>query len=237
VYTPSEAAQGDLAHMGVSNVEVWGRGVDTRQFSPGMWSGAIREQLQMDDEFLFLHVGRLAPEKNVELVLEAYRLFREQNPRLRSKLVIAGDGPSADQLRARAGHGVEFLGNLERRLVLPLLYASAEAFVYASETETLGLVVLEAMASGLPVIATPAGGVAANLRDEVNGLAFPARDAAAMARCMARIALDGALRNRLSRAARVWAEARSWEVELDRLDESYREVVDMPGSIEPQRVA
>jgi len=236
VYTPSAPASMDLARLGVDQVEVWGRGVDVKQFSPEMWSGALRQQLGLDDELLFLHVGRLAPEKNVELVLDAYRLFSERTPEVRSKLVIAGDGPSADSLRARAGEGpgVEFLGNLERRLVLPLLYASAEAFVYASETETLGLVVLEAMASGLPVIATPAGGVADNLRHEQNGLAFPAGDVEAMASAMARMAKDEHLRRRLGRGAREWAESKSWSAELDRLDASYREVISLVRSHERQ---
>lgn len=225
VYTPSHPARDDLTRMGVPDAEVWGRGVDTRQFNPSMWSGALREQLGVDDEFLFLHVGRLAKEKNVGLVVDAYRLFRAAHSALRTRLVIAGDGPAADGLRERAGPGVEFLGNLERRLVLPLLYASADAFVYASETETLGLVVLEAMSSGVPVIATPAGGVADHLRHDVNGIAFPAGDARAMSDAMALLARDELLCARLARGARAWAEAHSWRAELDRLDVSYREVI------------
>lgn len=225
VYTPSAPAAADLARMGLNDVEVWGRGVDVKQFNPALRSDAFREQLGVKDEFLFLHVGRLAPEKNVGIVLDAYRLFREQYPQLRTKLVVAGDGPAAEGLRQRADPGVEFLGNLERRLVLPLLYASADTFVYASETETLGLVVLEAMASGVPVIATPAGGVADHLRDEVNGLAFPAGDVKAMCDAMARLAQDKHLLAKLSHGARAWAEAHSWRGELDRLDASYKEVI------------
>jgi glycosyltransferase involved in cell wall biosynthesis len=225
VYTPSEPARDDLARMGVQNVEVWGRGVDVHQFAPTKWDGALREQLGVADDFVFLHVGRLAPEKNVELVIEAFRIFRESNPTTRAKLVIAGDGPSLDSLYARGVRGVRFLGNLERHIVLPLLYASADAFVYASETETLGLVILEAMASGVPVIATPAGGVAANLRHEQNGLAFPAGDAPAMAREMTRMVADVSLRRRLAAGARAWAEEHSWDAELDRLDASYQELI------------
>lgn len=229
VYTPSVPAQGDLNAMGVESVEVWGRGVDTAQFSPTKWDGALREQLGADDKFVFLYVGRLAAEKNVELVLESYRLFRAAHPEKQTILVVAGDGPSAPSLRERAPGGVLFLGNLERHLLLPLLYASADAFVYASETETLGLVVLEAMAAGVPVVATPAGGVADNLRDMVNGLAFPAGDAQAMSQAMARIASDRELRARLASGARAWAESHSWAAELDRLDVSYREVLSLAG--------
>ncbi|HEU4996625.1 MAG TPA: glycosyltransferase family 1 protein [Gemmatimonadaceae bacterium] len=234
VYTPSEPARADLARMGVpaEHIEVWGRSVDVKQFHPNMWSGALREQIGVDDEFVFLHVGRLAPEKNVELLLDAYQLFRRRNPDFRSVLVVAGDGPAAPQLRARAGEGqgVTFLGNMDRRIVLPLLYASSDVFLYSSETETLGLVILEAMASGIPVVATPAGGVAENLRDGENGLAFPAGDAPAMAAAMERIAKDQALRHQLAKGAREWAESKSWSAELDRLDASYKEVVELGSS-------
>lgn len=226
VYTPSEPARRDLLGMGVRNVEVWGRGVDARQFAPSRRDDAVRRRLGIGDTFMFLHVGRLAPEKSVELVIDAYARFRAAGVDRPSALVIAGDGPAAADLRRRAEGvaGVHFLGNLERHSVLPPLYASADAFVYASETETLGLVVLEAMASGLPVIAAPAGGVADNLRDEVNGLAFAPGDVAAMTRAMQRLAGDEALRLRLSAGARTWAEAKSWHAELNRLDASYREV-------------
>ena len=231
VYTPSDPAKDDLERFGVNrdDVEVWGRGVDTDQFNPSNWSGALRERLGVDDDFVFLHVGRLAAEKNVELVIDAYRLYREANVESRSALVIAGDGPEAPALRERARglNDVHFLGNLERRFLLPLLYGSSDAFVYSSETETLGLVVLEAMASGLPVVATPMGGVADNLRHEQNGLAFPAGDARAMASAMARVVADPALRRRLGTGAREWAMQRSWAMELDRLDESYREVLEL----------
>ena len=91
-------------------------------------------------------------------------------------------------------------------------------------TETLGLVVLEAMASGLPVVAAAAGGVRDHLRDGRNGLAYPAGDVGAMARAMVRLAEDWGLTQRLARGARRTAEALTWERELDRLDLSYREV-------------
>ena len=97
---------------------------------------------------------------------------------------MAGTGPREAELRAAAPAGVTFLGFLDRRDALPDLYANCDAFVFASVTETLGLVVLEAMASGLPVIAAPEGGVRDHLRDGVNGLAYAAGDAAAMARAM-----------------------------------------------------
>ena len=98
--------------------------------------------------------------------------------------------------------------------------------MFASVTETLGLVVLEAMASGLPVIAAPEGGVRDHLRDSLNGVTYEAGDAAAMARAMVLLVNEWEFTRRLARNARRTAEALSWERELDRLDASYREVCD-----------
>lgn len=227
VYTPSGPARQDLLRMGVQEVEVWGRGVDVNQFNPARRDAALRSRLGIDrGTFMFLHVGRLAAEKNVRVILDAYRAFQAARPGAATCLVIAGAGPSLPSLREAAGPGVRFLGNLDRHTALPQLYASADAFVYASETETLGLVVIEAMASGLPVIATPAGGVADNLRDGLNGLAFPPGNAESMAQCMVQLADNAPLRGSLAGHARRWAEDRSWHSELDRLDASYREVFD-----------
>jgi len=224
-FTPSEPAREDLRRIGVERVEVWGRGVDVEQFHPRKRSLAAREGFHVGNAFTFVHVGRLAPEKHVDCLLDAFAELESSLPPGSVRLVIAGTGPSLPALRARASGGVTFLGTLDRTTVLPALYASADAFLFSSTTETLGLVILEAMASGLPVIATPAGGVATNLRDGVNGLAFPPRDARACAAAMRRLLMDPSLVMRLRTGARAHAEARSWEVELDRLDAAYREVL------------
>lgn len=117
-----------------------------------------------------------------------------------------------------------FLGFLERKTRLPDLYANCDAFVFASVTETLGLVMLEAMASGLPVIAVPAGGVSEHLRDGENGLACQDGDVSAMARAMVRLVGEWWLTNQLSLGARLTAATLTWDRELERLDQSYQEV-------------
>jgi len=223
-YTPSEPAMGDLHAFGVPDVEVWGRGVDTDVFHPRWRSDALRSSLEVGGKFVFVHVGRLAAEKNVEVILEAFALARRLLPANAICLYIAGSGPHELRLRRQAPEGVTFLGHMDRARRLPALYASADAFLFASLTETLGLVVLEAMSSGLPVIAAPAGGVADHLRHERNGLAYPSNDVAAMAHAMVRVVMDGALTDKLRIGARATAEARSWDREFDRLNESYREV-------------
>ena len=223
-YTPSEPAKDDLHEIGVRDVEVWGRGVDVDVFHPSRRSSALRTALSVNDRFMFVHVGRLAAEKNVEVILQAFDLTRRLLPEDSVRLYIAGSGPYEPRLRRQAPDGVIFLGHLDRRRRLPELYASADGFLFASLTETLGLVVLEAMASGLPVVAAPAGGVADHLRHEVNGLAYPANDVVAMAHAMVRLVMDPALAGALRERARTTAEARSWTRELDRLHHSYREV-------------
>jgi phosphatidylinositol alpha 1,6-mannosyltransferase len=226
-YTPSAPAKEDLRRAGIEHVEVWGRGVDVQAFAPRRRSRSLREAYRIDDSFVLLHVGRLAPEKGVERIVEAYRIARDLLPAgVRPlRLVLAGSGPATSRVRAAAPDDVIFLGQLDRQKALPTLYASADAFVFSSLTETLGLVVLEAMASGLPVIATPAGGVADHLRDGENGIAYPATDTLAMARAIVRLALDRGLHARLAAGARHTAESLSWENELDRLDASYRELL------------
>jgi phosphatidylinositol alpha 1,6-mannosyltransferase len=224
VYTPSTASREEVLRLGARDVEVWGRGVDTELFHPGRRSQAMRAALGMGSRFTFLYVGRLAPEKRPEQILEAFRLASEILPRGVIHLIIAGSGPRESELRAAAPPGVTFLGLLERQSQLPDLYANCDAFLFASVTETLGLVVLEAMASGLPVIAPPAGGVRDHLVDGENGIACPEGDAAEMARAMIRLTGDWTLSRHLARGARRTAERLIWTRELERLDLSYQEI-------------
>jgi phosphatidylinositol alpha 1,6-mannosyltransferase len=226
VYTPSNVSREDLLRLGLRDVEVWGRGVDTELFHPGRRGDALRAALGMGSRYTFLYVGRLAPEKRADQVLDAFRLASEMLPGGVIHLVVAGTGPREAELRAAAPAGVTFLGLLDRRSRLPDLYANCDAFVFASVTETLGLVVLEAMASGLPVIAVPEGGVRDHLRDGRNGLACREGDVRGMALAMARIATEWGLSRRLARGARHSVEELSWDKEIERLDRSYREVIE-----------
>jgi glycosyltransferase involved in cell wall biosynthesis len=108
------------------------------------------------------------------------------------------------------------------RLRLADLYADSDLFVFTSATETCGLVVLEAMASGLPVITSDQGGVLENVRDGVNGLMVPAGDASAFAAATVGLNRDPERRRAMASAARAFAVARDWERELDALEPMYR---------------
>lgn len=227
VYTPSTVSRDDLVRLGPRDVEVWGRGVDARVFNPDRRNRELRSQLGLGERFTFLYVGRLAPEKRPQQIIAAFRLATTLLPPDTIRLVMAGTGPLEAELRASAPAGMIFLGFLDRQSRLPDLYASCEAFAFASLTETLGLVVLEAMAAGLPVVAAPVGGVRDHLRDNVNGLAYPPGRVEAMAHEMVRLATEQELAHRLGRGARRTAEELTWEREIERLDLSYREVCEL----------
>jgi len=225
VFTPSAPARDDLLRLGVSSVEIWGRGVDTHAFSPLQRSSALRNAYHADGAVVFLHVGRLAAEKGVDIIVRAFHRARTLLPAGAARLIIAGAGPQQRSLSRMAGPDVLFVGVLDRESALPRLYASADAFLFSSLTETLGLVVLEAMASGLPVVATPAGGVADHLRHDENGIAIGPHAVEAMADAIVSLTLNETRRRFLALGARRTATALDWQAELDRLDTSYRSVL------------
>ena len=185
VIVPTASMHDHLLELGVTvRVEVIPSGIDLRQFSSGTRSAQIRKSLGVrDGERLLLFVSRLAREKNVELLLDAVRASE-----VPVRLAIGGDGPERAALEARASQlGIEdrvvFLGAIERHR-LPDLYASADAFVFPSVTETQGLVLVEALAAGCLVIAADAPPV----RDVLGGAGrlVPA-EAAAFARAFAHV--------------------------------------------------
>ena len=146
---PTEALKSALGAQGLQRLQVVARGVDTHQFSPARRSLALRASWGAGpSDTVALCVGRLAPEKNLGLVLDAVESMRQHDPRL--KLVLVGDGPMRTALQSR--HPQVLFSGLRRGEDLAMHYASADLFLFASTTETWGNVVPEAMASGLAVV-------------------------------------------------------------------------------------
>ncbi|MBK7665144.1 MAG: glycosyltransferase [Sterolibacteriaceae bacterium] len=179
-----------------------------------------------NDNPLALFVGRVAHEKNLEFLIEALGHAHGVVPEL--MLLIAGDGPAADRLReiARASgrtDRIRFLGYLDREAGLPECYAAADLFAFASRTETQGLVLVEAMAVGLPVVALAEMGTR-DLLATGHGALVPPDNVAAFGAAMARLATDHALRERLGEEAK--ALAREWSdlTLTSRLATLYREI-------------
>lgn len=212
--TPSEEVAARLRRLGVPNVQVWGRGVDTGMFRADRRDDARRAADGVAGKVHVLHVGRLAREKDVETVVAAFQRARAALGD-RAIFTVAGDGPRAAWVREQLPFA-RHLGFLKRQ-VLADLYADADLFVFPSRTETCGLVALEAMASGLPVVTADEGGVLENVRPGQNGLACPAGDAEAFSEAIVRLAADAPQRATLAGGALRFAAARSWEAELDAL--------------------
>lgn len=218
---PSRVTQRELQANNFKRVKVWGRGVDTALFQPARRSPEWRERLSGGQPRapLLLYVGRLSVEKRVSWL----RPLLEAIPGVR--LALVGDGPARAALeKLFAGTPTTFTGYL-RGEALAAAYASADIFVFPAMNETLGNVVLEAMASGLPVVAPRSGGLLDHLTHGYNGLLFEPHEPDDLAASVSQLVRYPEHARRLGAAGRVHAEARRWDVILDGLLEEYAAVI------------
>jgi glycosyltransferase involved in cell wall biosynthesis len=220
--TPSAASRDDLVALGLPRAVVWGRGVESDRFTPARRSDLQRGALGGADKVMVLHVGRLAVEKDPHVLIEAFQRIHHLVGN-EVVLCVAGDGPRALALRDALPFARHF-GFLERD-ALADLYAAADLFVFPSPTETCGLVTLEAMASGLPVISANQGGVLENMRHGINGLVVAAGDGRGFADATLGLVRDAGQRAAMAQAARAFAVGRDWTREMDELERMYQTVV------------
>jgi len=215
VLSPSPAADASLRALGIDPALIarWDRGVDLDQFHPGH-----RRADLLPGQVTVLYAGRLAREKGVELLADAFLHARRSDERLH--LVLAGGGPEEAMLRDRLGPHATFLGWLEGD-ALAQTYASADVFLFASRTDTFGQVILEAQASGLPVVAVAEGGPASLIEPDASGRLCPP-SAAALGDAVALLAANPAERARLAARALRAVRERSWERAMGRLAAGYR---------------
>ncbi|MCX7960892.1 MAG: glycosyltransferase family 1 protein [Burkholderiales bacterium] len=205
---PTRELAAQLAAMGIERVRVVGRGVDHGTFSPARRSAELRRSWGASERTpVALCVSRFAPEKNFPLALEAWRAMRLVRPD--TKLVLVGDGPMRAELE-RSGADCIVAG---RKLngELAAYYASADIFLFPSETETFGIVTLEAMASGLAVLAYDYAAAREHLQNGVSGLLAPPGDRHAFIIRAQLLARDVEFARRLGRAARHAAESLGWD--------------------------
>ncbi|RUL89764.1 glycosyltransferase family 4 protein [Tautonia sociabilis] len=218
----STAMIDELNARGFHNLALWPRAVDTELFRPGLKSEAMREELSggRPGAPLLLYVGRLAAEKEIDRIRTVLRAIPE------ATLALVGDGPAREKLeRHFEGTRARFVGYM-RGERLASAFASADALVFPSRTETLGLVLLEAMAAGCPVIAARAGGITDIVTDGVNGCLFDPADPAGLTVATRRLLDSASLRESLHRNARIEAERWSWAAATDALRSYYRAVLD-----------
>ena len=175
---PSPSQRLELQRRGFERLELLARGVDGQLFHPARRSAALRAEWGLgEDEIAVLHVGRLAAEKNLQLLIRTFRQLQRDLPQQRLRLVLVGDGPLSAQLQAELPEAL-FCG-VQRGEALAAHYASGDLFLFPSLSETFGNVVLEALASGLAVVAFDQAAAAQHIRHGHNGaLAMPGDEVA-----------------------------------------------------------
>ncbi len=216
----STAMMSELTAHGIERVDLWQRGVDTEMFRPSVASEKTRFRLSQGnpDSPLLLYVGRLSAEKEIERI----KPILESIPNAR--LALVGDGPHRQNLEKHfANTPTHFVGYLHG-MELASAFASADAFILPSRTETLGLVLLEAMAAGCPVIAANSGGITDIVTDGVNGYMFDPSDENGAIKATQKLLAMGDELETLRQNARQEAELWGWEAATAQLHDYYRNV-------------
>lgn len=219
---PTAALAADLDRLGFRRLEAIARGVDTGLFEPARRSEELRRSWGVDPRTpVALHVGRLAPEKNLDALFATHTALRRAVPELR--LVLVGDGPCRAAIAQR--HPEVILAGTRRDVDLATHYASADLFVFPSQSETFGNVVPEAMASGLPVLAYDYAAAAKLIRHGDNGLVAPVGAEGRFIELAMLLADQPALRRRLGALARETALAHGWSGIVQQTVAVYRSVI------------
>ncbi len=236
-FVPSYTTIAELERKGFERLALWRRGVDSEVFRPDRpGRHEVRRALGWsEDEVVITYVSRIAPEKNVDYLADALEIVAARRPRA-MRILFVGDGPSRGLLEKRMGAKAHFAG-YRQGPDLADHYAAGDLFAFSSRTETLGNVVLEAMASGLPVVALRAGGVAETVQSGTTGILVepdepPERFAAAI--CWLIDQADD--RRRMAEAARAYAVSQSWESIMAALRARYQSVIEQSAELMSQKI-
>jgi len=224
IYAPSKNTKAELVQKGIreDKIRVYPRGIDVQKFNPAKRNGFLRHRFQIDRRIVLLYVGRVSREKNLHLLAQAFQALAGQNAGV--CLLVVGDGPYLEEMkRATRGLPCFFSGYLTGE-ELACAYASSDIFVFPSTTDTFGNVVMEAQASGLPVIVTDEGGPCENLLPGETGLMVPGGDVGALTQAMLKLAANPAQTARMGRAARRYMAQRSFDAAFDQTWRLYQKM-------------
>jgi glycosyltransferase involved in cell wall biosynthesis len=214
---PSRLIQDKMRAQGIPRVGLWRRGVDADLFHPSLRDEATRAELSggHPDDTILLYVGRLAPEKQIEQVREVLRRVPG------TRLALVGGGPHRPVLEEYfAGLPVTFAGYRTGES-LARAYASADVFVFPSAFESFGLVLLEAMGAGIPVVSSRVGGAIDIVEEGVSGYTFDVDDVEGLVRGVAACVREPGHLHAMKTAARKRAEYYSWTTIMDELVACY----------------
>jgi glycosyltransferase involved in cell wall biosynthesis len=213
----------ELTEKGIpkEKIRFYTRGIDNRRFHPSKRNGFYSQRYNLKDDVLkLLYVGRVSKEKNVTVLEDVFRNLCTLRKGVH--LVIIGEGPYYDEMKKRmSGLPVTFTGFLGGE-DLTQAYASGDIFVFPSTTDTFGNVVLEAQASGLPVVVTDEGGPKENMIPEKTGFVVPSSDGGTFTRSLLKLIDNPSLLKNMKKKAREYTENRSFEDAYIKLWNSHR---------------
>jgi len=218
----STAMQEALTSHGIERVAVWQKGVDTELFQPSLGTLEMRSHLTQGhpESPLLLYVGRLSAEKEIDRIKPVLQSIPG------ARLALVGDGPYRQELEKHFADTPTFFVGYMTGQTLAAAFASADAFVFPSRTETLGLVLLEAMAAGCPVIAANAGGIPDIVSDGVNGYLFDPQEEGGAIAATQRLLSHADERETLRQNARIEAERWGWAAATRQLQGFYQAVLE-----------
>lgn len=226
---PSLSQQVELTRRGFERLELLGRGVDSQLFHPGKRSNELREGWGLGPgDIAILHVGRLALEKNLPLLVSSFRALQQTHPDKRLKLILVGDGPQRTSLQQQLPEAI-FCG-LQRGEALATHYASGDLFLFPSQSETFGNVVLEALASGLGVVAFDQAAAAQHIRHGHNGALAGSDDEEGFIEAANWLLEDAESLRRVRLNARQHASRQGWPAIVEQFEQHLRSAMQLvPG--------
>jgi glycosyltransferase involved in cell wall biosynthesis len=218
---PSIGQQVELHRRGFNNLELLTRGVDSQLFHPAKRSAALRERWGLaEQDIAILHVGRLAAEKNLTLLSKSFQALQQAHPQQRLKLILVGEGPQRASLQQQLPEAI-FCG-LQRGEELAAHFASGDMFLFPSLSETFGNVVLEALASGLGVVAFDQAAAAQHIRHGHNGALAAAEDEQGFIEAANWLLTDQESLRRVRLNARLHASRQGWPAIVELFEQHLR---------------
>ncbi|MFV2048199.1 glycosyltransferase family 4 protein [Metabacillus sp. YM-086] len=223
IFVPSKETLEQLKRKGFSNLHIWGRGVECQLFHPNYPSEEIRHKYRIKEKYILSYVGRLAPEKDIETLMNITQSL-PQNMKNHIHWLIVGDGPSKEDMQKKAPENMTFAGYLNG-VDLAKVYAASDLFVFPSPTETFGNVVLEALASGTPVIGANSGGVKNIFKENQTGHLCEPRNVEQFTNAIIHLLTNHSLKTQMGKEARQYALSQTWDQIFEGLLTEYEDAL------------
>lgn len=224
IFVPSIETFQSLKAHGFTNLEIWSRGVDCQLFHPDHDKKSFRTRHCLHGKYILTYVGRLAPEKNIEMLFAVAKLIP---PEMKERIhwLFVGDGPLRHDLEEQAETNMSFFGYMDGKH-LAEIYSASDLFVFPSASETFGNVVLESLASGTPVIGVNAGGVKNIIKEGVTGYLCTPGNAPEMTNAITQLLNNDKRREQMGIAGREYALTKRWDRIFETLIWHYETVIE-----------